>query len=108
MPGQSRRSRTRRRDVEPSPGTTVLWDAGYSTQLPDLDFLPAAVLLTRVVSKPGATRVCVDLGHKAVASEGPHPRVQFIEPVVGDATFVGHSEEHLVFETARASEFAVG
>ena len=98
----------RRPDVEPSPGTTVLWDAGYSTQLPDLDFLCAAVLLTRVASKPGGRRVCVDLGHKAVASEGPHPRVQFIEPVVGDATFVGHSEEHLVFETARATELAVG
>jgi len=98
----------RRLGVEPSPGTTVLWDAGYTTQIPDLDFLPSAVLLTRVVSKPGGTRVCVDLGHKAVASEGPHPRVQLMDPPLGDVTFVGHSEEHLVFETPRALELAVG
>jgi D-serine deaminase-like pyridoxal phosphate-dependent protein len=98
----------RRPDVELSPGTTVLWDAGYLTQLPDLDFLPSAVLLTRVVSKPGGGRVCVDLGHKAVASEGPHPRVQFLDPVLDDARFVGHSEEHLVFETSRAFGLAVG
>jgi D-serine deaminase-like pyridoxal phosphate-dependent protein len=98
----------RRPGVEPSPGTTVLWDAGYMTQIPDLEFLPSAVLLTRVVSKPGGTRVCVDLGHKAVASEGPHPRVLLIDPPLGDVTFVGHSEEHLVFETPRAFELAVG
>jgi D-threonine aldolase len=98
----------RRPDVELSPGTTVLWDAGYITDLPDLDFLPAAVLLMRVVSKPGASRVCVDLGHKAVASENPHPRVQLIDPSLDDIAFVGHSEEHLVFETARAAGLAVG
>ena len=98
----------RRPGVEASPGTTVLWDAGYTTQIPDLEFLPSAVLLTRVVSKPGGTRVCVDLGHKAVASEGPHPRVQLLDPPLGEVTFVGHSEEHLVFETPRAFEFAVG
>ncbi len=46
----------RRSGVELSPGTTVLWDAGYATQLPDLAFLPAALLLTRVVSKPGGHR----------------------------------------------------
>ncbi len=96
----------RRPDVECSPGTCVLWDAGYSTKVPDLDFLHAALLLTRVVSKPGSHRLCLDLGHKAVASENPHPRVQF--PDLPDAKAVTHSEEHLVVETARAHEFAVG
>jgi D-threonine aldolase len=112
----------RRDDVDLSPGTSVLWDAGYGTQLPDLDFLAAALVLTRVVSKPGDQRVCVDLGHKAIASEGPHPRVLLIQPdsietppqatVLGapilDATFVGHSEEHLVFESAAAPSLRVG
>ena len=64
------------------PGTTVLWDAGYGTSCRSA--VPAAaVLLTRVVSKPGGQRVCLDLGHKAVASENPHPRVQLIRPAVG-------------------------
>ena len=95
-----------RPDVECSPGTCVLWDAGYGTMVPDLDFLHAAMLLTRVVSKPGGNRLCLDLGHKAVAAENPHPRVQF--PDLPDAKAVTHSEEHLVIETARAPEYAVG
>ena len=118
----------RRSGVELSPGTTVLWDAGYGTELPDLPFLPSAMLLTRVVSKPGGQRVCLDLGHKAVASENPHPRVVLIDPAptpgtlpgpIGesaralglsllDATFVGHSEEHLVLESRAASRLRVG
>ncbi|MGA2751618.1 MAG: D-TA family PLP-dependent enzyme [Verrucomicrobiota bacterium] len=92
--------------VECSPGTTVLWDASYATNLPDLDFHPAAVLLTRVVSKAGCNRLCLDLGHKAVASEMPHPRVVF--PALPDAQFVAHNEEHLVLESAGAGRFAVG
>lgn len=95
-----------RSDVECSPGTCVLWDAGYATKLPDLNFLPAALVLTRVVSKPAGNRLCLDLGHKAIASENPHPRVQWME--LPDAKAVTHSEEHLVVETARAAEFAVG
>jgi D-serine deaminase-like pyridoxal phosphate-dependent protein len=83
-----------RPDVDCSPGTCVLWDAGYSAILPDLDFVHAALVLTRVVSTPGADRVCLDLGHKAIASENPHPRVVFLN--LDDATAVGHSEEHLV------------
>jgi D-serine deaminase-like pyridoxal phosphate-dependent protein len=96
----------KRADVECSPGTCVLWDWGYSTNLPDLDFLHSAALLTRVVSKPTANRLCLDLGHKAVASEMPHPRVHF--PDLADAEPVAHNEEHLVVETPRASEFSVG
>ena len=65
-------------DLELSPGTVVFWDAGYTAGLPDMDFLHAALVLTRVVSKPGGDRVCLDLGHKAVASEMPHPRVVLI------------------------------
>ena len=42
-------------DLELSPGTVVFWDAGYTAGLPDMDFLHAALLLTRVVSKPGGT-----------------------------------------------------
>jgi D-serine deaminase-like pyridoxal phosphate-dependent protein len=96
----------RRDGVECSPGTCVFWDAGYARKLPDMDFLPAAVLFTRVVSKPTANRLCLDLGHKAVASEMPHPRVVFLN--LDDATPVVHSEEHLVMETPHADKFAVG
>jgi D-serine deaminase-like pyridoxal phosphate-dependent protein len=96
----------RRNNVECSPGTCVLWDAGYGSKLPDLDFLPAAVLLTRVISKPTPTRLCLDLGHKAVAAEMPHPRVLFLD--LSGSTPVIHSEEHLVIETSDADRFAPG
>jgi len=93
-------------EVECSPGTTVLWDAGYAAKLQDLEFLPSAALLTRVISKPGSNRLCLDLGHKAVASEMPHPRVIF--PALPDAHPVAHNEEHLVLETAHAADWHVG
>lgn len=93
-------------EVEVGCGTTVLWDFGQAEISPDLDFLPAALLLTRVISKPTPSRLCLDLGHKAVAAEMPQPRVRLIG--LEDAAFVMHSEEHLVIETARASEFDVG
>jgi len=93
-------------NVEVGAGTTVLWDFGQPEVSPDLDFLNAAVLLTRVVSKPTADRICLDLGHKAVASEMPQPRVKLFG--LEDAKFVMHSEEHLVVETPRAAEFQVG
>ena len=96
----------RRPDVECSPGTTVFWDFGYSTILPDLDFMPAVAVLTRVISKPGVNRLCLDLGHKAIASEVPPPRVQL--QGLAEAIAVGHSEEHLVIDTDRAGEFPVG
>jgi D-threonine aldolase len=62
--------------------------------------------LSRVVSKPTPDRLCLDLGHKAVASEMPHPRVVFLN--LPDARPVVHSEEHLVLETPQASRFKVG
>ncbi len=96
----------KRSDVECSPGTSVLWDYGYATTLPDLDYLCAAVLLTRVTSRPLPNRLCLDLGHKSVGSEMPQPRVIVLG--LGDAKLVGHSEEHLVLETDRAADYPPG
>lgn len=89
----------RHADVTCSPGTLFLWDYGYGTKVPDMDYLVAAVLLTRVISKPGRNRVCVDLGHKAVAAEQPQPRVRFLNLPVEEP--VMQSEEHLVLATDR-------
>jgi 3-hydroxy-D-aspartate aldolase len=71
-----------------------------------MHFLPAVLVLTRVISKPAANLLCLDLGHKAVASENPHPRVELLG--LPDTHAVGHSEEHLSLETNRAAEFPVG
>jgi D-serine deaminase-like pyridoxal phosphate-dependent protein len=95
-----------RKDVELSPGTLLLWDRGYGTKFTDLEFKNAAVLLTRVVSKPGKDLLCIDLGHKAVASEMPHPRVFF--PEINEFTVTTHSEEHMVIRTSEAEKFNTG
>jgi len=93
-------------DVEVGAGTTVLWDFGQAEVCPDHNFLNAAVLFSRVVSKPQPDLLCLDLGHKAVASEMPHPRVRLIG--LEDAVAVTHSEEHLVVRSSRAADYRVG
>lgn len=93
-------------DVTCSPGTVFFWDYGSGTHFPDMDFLLAAILITRVVSKPLTNRICVDLGHKAIAAENPHPRVQFLNLMNAEA--VMQSEEHLVLDSTNADEFSVG
>lgn len=95
-----------REGVETSPGTAILWDYGYSSSYADLDFLHAAVLFTRVISKPAKDLICIDLGTKAVASEMPHPRIKIIG--LSDYEFVSHNEEHLVIRTANADSIEQG
>lgn len=79
-----------------SPGTCVIQDAGYRDAYPDLDFVPGAAVLTRVVSRPSRTTFTLDMGVKAVASDPPSPRAV----VVGMeyASVVIHNEEHWVLE----------
>ena len=89
-----------------SPGTSVLWDAGYASHFPDLEFQWACVLMGRVVSKPAEGILCLDLGHKSVASEMPHPRLHCLNLRVD--RFVGHSEEHLVVSSEEAHQKPVG
>ncbi len=95
-----------RSDLECSPGTCVFWDLNYRAKFPELDFMFAALVLARVVSKPGPNRLCVDLGYKAVSPDNPHPRVEFVN--LPGAKVLNHSEEHLALETDQASRFAIG
>ncbi|MCB0597386.1 MAG: D-TA family PLP-dependent enzyme [Lewinellaceae bacterium] len=89
-----------------SPGTTLLWDARYAAQFQDMDFLHAAVAFTRVVSKPGKDKLCLDLGHKAIASEMQPPRAAFFG--ISEYELAVHSEEHKVIAFEGAHRYAVG
>jgi D-threonine aldolase len=91
--------------IECSPGTIVLHDDGYRSRYPDLAFTPAALLLTRVVSRPAVNRLCLDLGHKAVAADPAGARARLLEL---DTRPVVHSEEHLVVETPLAGTIPLG
>lgn len=95
-----------RKGVESSPGTLLLWDYGYSSSFSDMDFLHAAVLLTRIISKPGKDLLCLDLGHKAVASEMPQPRIKILG--MENYTIINHNEEHMVIRTTEAARYKTG
>lgn len=95
-----------RKEVETSPGTLLLWDWGYSSSFSDMDFFHAAVLFTRIISKPGKDLLCLDLGHKAVASEMSQPRIKILE--IEKYAIVSHNEEHLVIQTAEAGKYGIG
>ncbi len=83
-----------------SPGTCLLWDKGYGDLLPEQDFLPAAVLLTRIISKPQSGILTMDLGHKSVAAENPiHRRIFFLN--LDSYKVIAQSEEHLVVEVGQ-------
>jgi D-serine deaminase-like pyridoxal phosphate-dependent protein len=94
--------------MECSPGTCVLHDHGYGSRFPDLSgFTPAALLLTRVISRPTSTRLTLDLGYKAVASDPPAGR-RCVLLDVPDYEAVLQNEEHLVIETPAAGRFHPG
>jgi len=97
----------RRKNVECSPGTFIYWDKGYSDQCPEQNFLPAAVLVTRIISLPSSTKVCTDLGHKSVAAENDIGRRIFFLNAPGLIP-ISQSEEHLVCEAGENHEYNTG
>ena len=97
----------KRKDIECSPGTFIYWDKGYLDTLPEQHFLPAAVLVTRIVSLPAADLICTDLGHKSVSAENEiNKRVYFLN---GEGLIpTAQSEEHLVLKTLPGHSFKTG
>ncbi|MFG0268295.1 MAG: D-TA family PLP-dependent enzyme [Rhodopirellula sp. JB055] len=98
---------SRQLQIETGAGTTVFWDAGQPTFSPPMAYEPAAVLMTRVISCPSESHVCVDLGHKAVASEMPLPRVKWLNWDERHEV-VGHNEEHMVLQTENPCSLLCG
>ncbi len=85
-------------DFELSPGTCFLHDLRSEERYPDLPFVPAALVVGRVISRPATGLVTLDIGCKAIAvdQEKPHGAILNLpgsEPV-------GQSEEHWVFRHA--------
>ncbi len=97
----------KRNEVECSPGTFVFWDKGYLDLYPDQHFLPAALVLVRVISLPGATTLCLDLGHKSIAAENSlQHRVFFLN--APELVFISQSEEHLVVDAGPGHTWKIG
>jgi D-serine deaminase-like pyridoxal phosphate-dependent protein len=90
-----------------SAGTFVLWDGGYQGAFKEQAFLPAALVITRIVSLPGDNLICCDLGHKAVAPENPlDKRVVFLN--APELVTVSQSEEHLVLDAGLNHKYQIG
>jgi D-serine deaminase-like pyridoxal phosphate-dependent protein len=90
-----------------SPGTCLLWDYGYDALLQEQTFEFAAVLLTRVISKPAPGLITTDLGHKSVAAENPiSKRIFFLN--LEDYEVKSQSEEHLVVEVKNDENIKIG
>lgn len=92
--------------LECSPGTPVLHDGSYAKKYPDLPFVPAALLLGRIVSRPRPDRLCLDIGYKAVAADPQGDRLQVLS--VPESTLGGQSEEHILVNTPDAGQFPPG
>jgi len=95
------------KEVLCSPGTCLLWDKGYDQLLPEQPFKFAAVLITRVISKPEKGLITTDLGHKSVSAENPiFKRIFFL----GSSGYEvrSQSEEHLVVEVEDWDKIQVG
>ncbi|MFB0945998.1 MAG: D-TA family PLP-dependent enzyme [Spirosomataceae bacterium] len=90
-----------------SPGTSVFWDWGYGDRFQEQPFEYAAFVLTRVISKPTAGIVTIDLGHKAISAENPiDKRVRFIN--LEGYELLSQSEEHGVLKVSNWDDICVG
>lgn len=82
-----------------SPGTSVLWDWGYGDTLQEQDFDWAALVLTRIISKPKEGTITLDLGHKSIAAENPiDKRIRFLN--LENYELKSQSEEHGVVQVS--------
>lgn len=98
---------SQRAAIECSPGTFVYWDKGYESSFKEQAFLPAVLVVTRVVSLPDDNKLCLDLGHKSIAAERElKTRVHLVN--APKLEVVGQSEEHLVVEAGSGHGYKTG
>lgn len=96
----------REQEIECSPGTFIYWDAGYQVYK-EQPFLPAAILITRIISLPDEETICTDLGHKSVAAENILTK-RFIILNGSGLEVKGQSEEHLMLRVIKGHSYKIG
>jgi D-serine deaminase-like pyridoxal phosphate-dependent protein len=97
----------KRKGTDCSPGTFVFWDKGYSDICPEQPFLPAALVISRVISLPEKGKICTDLGHKSIAAENEiHKRAWFIN--APELRLLAQSEEHGIADTGPGHNYKPG
>lgn len=86
-----------------SPGTVIYADCTSLAQLPaGWGYRPAAVVLSTVVSRPTASRITCDAGHKTVSADAGVPTCA----VIGRPGLIPSrpSEEHLPVDVSRGAD----
>lgn len=97
----------KRNGYECSPGTFIFWDKGYSDICPEQPFLPAAIVVSRVISIPQNGKLCTDLGHKSIAAENEiNKRAWFIN--APELRLMSQSEEHGIVDAGPENHFKPG
>ena len=96
-----------RETVECSPGTFVFWDKTYGDICLEQPFLPAAIVVSRVISLPDDGKICIDLGHKSIAAENDISRRAYF---LNDPSLqlISQSEEHGVVEAGLHHQYKPG
>ncbi len=94
-------------DIQLSPGTVTLHDGLLAELFPEMNFIPAQALLTRVVSNQRGGFLTLDAGHKSCAADQPAGR-RFDWPDFPDGEEAHQTEEHVVLKTLRANEYQPG
>ena len=80
-----------------SPGTLFISDYGYFNKFKDLNYIPAAAIITRVISHPDKNLFTIDLGYKGIAADPIGVR-GLIAGFEKRAYSLFQSEEHWVFQ----------
>ncbi len=78
--------------VRLSPGTYAYFDWGYAEAYPDLPFVPAALVLGRVISVREAGQFTIDVGSKSICADPPGDRGMILN--LNGARPGRQSEEH--------------
>lgn len=80
-----------------SPGSFIYWDASCQSDMPDMPFRWAALILNQVVDRhPGQQTITTDLGSKAICSD---------LPIAERARLLGHEEAELVLQNEEHGVF---
>lgn len=89
-----------------SPGTCVVSDYGYFSRFKDENFIPAGIVMTRVISHPEDGYFTLDLGYKGIAADPPGQRGKLLG--VEHASPVRQNEEHWIWRMDEGFEGEIG
>ncbi len=89
-------------DMYYSPGTMALYDWTYVCNFPSMDYEPAAMIMTRVISHPAPGFFTLDCGTKALSQDTRATNGILLG--VEHAAPMGQNEEHWIFRMEEGHE----